>query len=1463
MPESISTFLSLERDGTSQQGRRLPNLAPEAVGIDERRLADWLAFAHAYAKELKYVGLDNEDAGDWSGFLNPTGLVNAELPELWREIERFVDAPERFDDASQHRRPHFVLFLAFLHLLGLSQQRLNRLTQEHLDFYYQKFLALEKQAPRPDRVNILAKLASGAQDALLPKGTLLDAGKDSQGEALHYLTDEDLIVNRAQIKSLYSVFVDKKVTGIREAREDASVNQGDPLLAMFTLVYGDPANEGQLPPYPSGKAFDKGLLDQLSQMAGFVADGLYMDFQELRALLRLKNRRNWTAEQDWSLINGALQNIATAHGNSRFTIQPPNTYDFWDNLIKALNGKPPFFASIPGDVNSLEDLYRQRDGMAETAFIESELKLDKGMFSAMMERKMEVDKDWKVVNELLETAGKRMRKDRDFRLFSGNADNPYRYFSAEFDGNFQAALGNKVDFSPFQTFFSSSDEASDLDRFYAALQQVEAYFYCALEEFVSLIDARKREKEFGAVDWKPAYVILASAFARKVYAGRRKSLSDLRRGETLKDGLEAMLRLALDEPVSAVDGLLERLEIYRPDNQAYVETLARIKAGISDADALSKWEDKDWQAAVEALELAWRKREGTPPVAQKEVWLNLYAETDATRVKPLSQIGTPRWRTFGQGRPAPTKDQPPAPLLGWSIASPALILSQGQRVVMLTLVFQADTFDGGKIDKLLSDSDDSPFLIEASGEKGWLAPSTIAFKSVDYPLESSKPEFKALILTLAFNESAPPLAALPGGESPWPMLRLLLRPLWQDERYVAPYLLFQGLVLERVLIDVEVIGLKDLLLANDAGPLPAGKPFEPFGFSPAAGSAFQFAHPELTIKRLNRLSLNLQWMNVPAGILADHYSNYPYFDAVKKPIESNSIFTVKASLLDNRTGILLAEEEQLFAPKNAAEAGKIMLDIPKTLTQYAPLDLANMASWPRYWRLELNSPDFQHGNYARVAAAKSVELAVAIGTRTPSSPDANKYKVNPPYTPKLKSFRVDYACAVDVVMKPYDQSSYGKGEEKIFHLHAFGMTEIQAENDELYRFLPSYPYEGELYIGLENVAAPQDLAILFQMAEGSADPSLEPPRIEWSYLSGNRWLSLRDGGILADATNGLVQSGIVKFRLPKALPSTLLSSDQYWIRAAVARDADGVCDAIALHAQAVSATWVVRGDVQGHLSRPLPAETIHKTAVPVPGVGGLSQPYTSFGGKPGERDVQFNQRISERLRHKQRALSQWDYERLVLENFPGIYKAKCLSAASNDPADLGKVDVVVIPDIRNHFPFDPFEPKATAGQIAEITDFLAAYVPPMADVKVKNAHYVPIRVRFAVSFMPGADPGFYKVRLNEELNRFLSPWAYEDSVDVAIGGKIYANAIVNFLERRPYVDYVAELKLFKDEDGLGFKLVLDEGDTMGYRVSTDRPDGVLVAHRQHDIDLITDAGFKDAKFTGIGYMKIELDFIVN
>jgi len=232
--------------------------------------------------------------------------------------------------------------------------------------------------------------------------------------------------------------------------------------------------------------------------------------------------------------------------------------------------------------------------------------------------------------------------------------------------------------------------------------------------------------------------------------------------------------------------------------------------------------------------------------------------------------------------------------------------------------------------------------------------------------------------------------------------------------------------------------------------------------------------------------------------------------------------------------------------------------------------------------------------------------------------------------------------------------------------------------------------------------------------------------------------------------------------------------------------------------------------------------------------------------------------VSERLHHKMRALSAWDYERLVLHRFRQIYKAKCLS---ND----GTVDVIVIPDIRELHPADPLAPKAPANLLADIQAYLAERAPAAARVRVRNAHYVPVQVRIGVRFRAGIDEGFAQRQLSDELIRFLSPWAFDDGAELTIGGRIYANSILDFADRRDYVDFVAEIELSRSLDGKHFDLVapvVDRDGTTEHYAATERPDQVLVAAQQHYFDIIPDTGYQQASFIGINYTRIELDFIV-
>lgn len=1471
------------RDGTSQSGRVLRELDPEFALIEERTTRDLLAFARAYSRELKYFDPGDPDnaQGDWSGFIGPAVDLDA--------AAAYAEQPETFppEKAAPYMRPHFALFLASLQLFRHARTQLNTVTRRHLEFVYRDVLRMFRKKAVPDKVHVLIDLDSQAEALQLPAQTALNAGRDSRGLDLVYLTDHELVASRAQVARISSLRAEIRVTGIKEASRQYLIGgtRNEAFVEMLRIALGEP-NPGDplpvpvypgVPPKPSPNQPNPevtfNVLVQAQTLVGVVESelGLIL-FDDFRALMRLKRLRRDGDPADWKQINSYLEKAGKAR-DPNFKFKPQDPTDFQANLRNVLNKTADEFARLYDgltEVKSIEAVYATYVKRPEVAqFIQTKLHLSLDDFKAMMQIKVLMDNQWEEINRLLEKGGQRKRGDAAFKLPD----------KARASRNFDEKLIAAVNAPDFKV-------AGGLDGYYQAFLAVEQYFFMPAESFKYIMSVATRPVGSTADEWTwdEVYRIVAAAHAEKIYGRRRDALKSLAQpglatGDAIK-ALAAMLTIVLgvrapgdDARQLFVDQSLTKLDAFgvTSDDLDYLKGIAS-----------SSGQAADWPRVYTVLEIAQRNRENfLAPVAEKVEWRNLYPAADARAV--LAQSATqdanalPRWKTFGRGEQVRAMEPVPPPIVGWAISSSLLVLGEGNRTIVLTLGFASDPdhFDLNEIRTLLAPPDGAatvatfnPFQVELSTAEGWEQPASVTISWANalmggYPpvprVDTSK--LCALTFSLSVSDSQPALAApsraVHGIDASSPVLRLMLRPIWiqSDSAYVTSYQAVRNLSLLRAHLRVAVDGLTALTIRNDQTTLDAKKPFEPFGTSPAVGSRFYVGHPELVAKKLDSVTAHITWMGMPSS-LGTYYTNYPTTGAF-----TNASFKARVALSDR--GVLkdFSAASPLFDPVDAAKAVAVALTPPAD--QGNPEDAVtvsdDVSEWNRYLLWELNAPDFQHSAYPSVALQKSLELAAAIANKTPASISAATYQVNPPITPKIKSLVVDYGASAELA---FDLTGTSTGAAHIFHLQPFGYCEVKPGRGlPGCPLLPQYTFEGELYIGLRDVVAPLNVALLFQVAEGSANPDLTPEPVQWSYLSGNRWLTLQDGSLIADATRGLINSGIVELSLRPAEPSTLFPGDLYWIRAAIPRFADSVCDMVEIHTNAVLAIFDDRGNAPDHLIEPLPPGRITEPETPIPGIDAIRQPYTSFGGKMPELDESFYVRVSERLRHKQRALTPWDYERLVLAKFPQLYKVKCLRAdLAAHPREPGRIELIVIPDIKNRMPFDPFEPKAPADLIRDIDEFLQDKTPAFADVTVKNAYYIPVKVRCGVRFMPGRDQSFYRKRLNDELNRFLSPWAYEEGADLVIGGNVYANSIIDFMERRDYVDYVAQLELFTSSDeGQTFNLVQETSD---YHVSAQRPDGVLVAARDHQFDVIAHADYRVEAFSGINYMRIELDFIV-
>lgn len=227
------------------------------------------------------------------------------------------------------------------------------------------------------------------------------------------------------------------------------------------------------------------------------------------------------------------------------------------------------------------------------------------------------------------------------------------------------------------------------------------------------------------------------------------------------------------------------------------------------------------------------------------------------------------------------------------------------------------------------------------------------------------------------------------------------------------------------------------------------------------------------------------------------------------------------------------------------------------------------------------------------------------------------------------------------------------------------------------------------------------------------------------------------------------------------------------------------------------------------LSKPLAKSTINSLEQPDSSVKKIEQPYETFGGDVPELEGKFYVRVSELLRHKGRAIQKWDYERILLQAFPQIYKTKCITHSfgldankyENDfPMAPGYVLLAVIPDLRILKAAKSFEPKAPLSLLEKIEAELKRCISPFVRLRIMNPRYEKINFCIKVQLVQGKDENYYKEKLAQDIREFMAPWAIGEFHKLHFGQCINRSDIIQFLETRDYVDFIIELKMGHERD---------------------------------------------------------------
>ena len=316
------------------------------------------------------------------------------------------------------------------------------------------------------------------------------------------------------------------------------------------------------------------------------------------------------------------------------------------------------------------------------------------------------------------------------------------------------------------------------------------------------------------------------------------------------------------------------------------------------------------------------------------------------------------------------------------------------------------------------------------------------------------------------------------------------------------------------------------------------------------------------------------------------------------------------------------------------------------------------------------------------------------------------------------------------------------------------------------------------------------LSLYFRMKDEALDPA---ERVLWYYMSENTWTKFKESSILRDSTCGFSQDGtvVLDYQEPMQKGGGGFRDGLTWIKC-VCSNGNGKMVA-EVRNRAIELTYSKTSKGKGPGGAALPAGTISKTVGSIVGLKKVLQPYDGLTGTIAEDQAIFRRRVAEMLRHKGRAWTPWDYESLVLGEFPEIAYAKCLPSYRNGEIEPGAMTILVIPFSEEDIP--------VAGDrlINKVKDLLGSVCSPFVIIDVVYPHYEAVKVKTEIVLRRGYnDTVRYEAMANEALQDYLRPWeGYEHGRHFKEGGGV--SDIIAFLESLPFVDFVKDIHVYLEQ----------------------------------------------------------------
>ncbi len=804
--------------------------------------------------------------------------------------------------------------------------------------------------------------------------------------------------------------------------------------------------------------------------------------------------------------------------------------------------------------------------------------------------------------------------------------------------------------------------------------------------------------------------------------------------------------------------------------------------------------------------------------------------------------------------------------IGFAISSPTLKMKGGQREVELDFVFLSESYQYflAMLISVAKSKNQLPeevfhqlfsrsLQISYTTESGWctlrdfevIPPQNWnlhGFK-LSFTLSPGMPEFASYAEEIHLEEIG----------LNQPTLKVILR----NQNVFHPYSFLQFLELEQIRISVSVKNLKSVSLYSSFGPLDQSIPFELFGPTPKVGSYLLIGNDEVFSKDLDELNIGWTFFGLPTGQdMRAYFGGYPFGienNSFKIKIQALSDFRFLPSdfaepqlinLFESNQGVLL--KERLIKTIN--------LDSLNILPDYK-LSLEEEDEVPNnqktgYLKLELVLPEMGFG-FDAFAEVYSKSLTLAAKKQLEKPKEGFSFEIpKEPFSPMATDLFLDYKASSEInFLGTRSYANQTEKQENVIQIHPFGKKFLLKDGlVHTNLLLPYFELQGAIFLGIEAEKFPEEFSVLVKIGKNENWIHGDAPILDWFYLAADEWKSFRQEDILGDSTFGLTRSGIISFKGPQDINKNnmVMPASYYWVCCRTKNDADMASRIEGLYMNAITARAVFEKN-KFH-SPNLPAFSVQSFEHTIPGVLELVQPIPSTEGKPEESKHDFYRRVSESLKHKHRAVTKWDIEKILLNEFSWLGFVKVFGNFGHEKfIQPGNIVLVGVPKITNQESF--YLPKLNLGQIKEIEFFLRKIANPFLKFTVRNPQFEYLLIKGKIKFTSQETGKVFK-KLYRDLLEAVCPWFYHDLSEIFINPEAKKSEILSLITSRPYVKLLTGFSLghlVKNEQGdfnfFDGALLEDGMDSL----KVGKPWSVIVPYPLKNLELIQEENYSPAE----------------